>query len=59
MDKRFTIFSVRVAHQLAKMGFEIIGTGINNKNPKYYCYHFKDSEELREAVRILTAKNQN
>lgn len=58
MEKGYTIFSQRLAHQLTKMGFEIIGTGINNKNPKLYCYHFRDSEELRKAVRDITAEKQ-
>lgn len=56
--KGFTVFSVKLAHQLAKQGFKIIGTGINNKKPQYYCYHFEDSKELREAVRQLTASKQ-
>lgn len=52
--KGYTVFSLRIAHELTKRGFNIIGTGINNKNPKCYCYHFEDSKELRAAVKELS-----
>ena len=54
----YTVFSLRLAHQLTKRGFEIIGTGINNRNPKYLCYHFEDSKELRAAIEEITALRQ-
>lgn len=53
--KGYTIFNLQLAHKLTKMGFKVIGTGINNKKPWLYCYHFEDSEELRKAVKELTA----
>ena len=54
MDK-FIVFSQKIAHELKKQGYEIIGTGINIKNPKYTVFYFEDTPELRKAVEELTA----
>ena len=59
MDNKFTVFSLQVANKLAAMGFSVIGTGINLKNAKYKTFFFEDSEELREAIRMLTKKVAN
>lgn len=58
MKKDYAIFSLRIAHQLTKKGFEVKNTGINTSNPKYKVFYFENSDELREAVRQLTASKQ-
>lgn len=51
--KQYTIFSLRIANELAKRGFAIQGTGVNIKNPKYCVFYFEDTEELRAELNKL------
>lgn len=54
--KEFTIYSSRVAAELRKRGFKIVGTGINEAHPQFDTYIFEDSQELREALTSITLK---
>ena len=45
--KYYTIFSLRIANILAKKGYQIYGSGVNAKNPKYSVFYFEDTPELR------------
>lgn len=57
MDKTFKVFTKKLANQLHKEGFKIIGTEINNEKPWFYVYCFENTEELREAVKRITARH--
>ena len=43
----FIVYSMRVANALIHKGFEMVGSRVNYKNPKYLVYLFEDSDELR------------
>lgn len=49
--KIYKIFSKRIANELCKMGFRVIGTEIHNQKPWLYVYLFEDSENFRAALR--------
>lgn len=53
--KHFTVFSQKLASKLKKLGFQIVDTGVNIKNPKYTVFYFENTKELRKAVAELTA----
>ena len=53
MNKNFIVYSMRVANALIRKGFEMIGSRVNYKNPKYMVYLFEDTQELRNAVQSL------
>lgn len=44
------IFSKRIAYELRKRGFKIIGTEPNIYKPELDVYLFQDSEELEKAM---------
>ena len=52
----YTVFSRRVANELEKLGFRIVKTERNHKNPKFLVYYFEDSIEFRDALRPLIMK---
>lgn len=56
MNQIFKVFTKRVAHELHKKGFKIIGTEINNEKPWFYVYLFEDTPELRAALAELSRK---
>lgn len=51
--KRYTIYSLRLANELMKHGFQIIGTNINANNPKLKVFYFENTPELRQMVEKL------
>lgn len=57
--KTFKIFKLSVANALIKKGFKCIEVKPNREKPWLYVYGFEDSEELRQAVKLLTASTQN
>lgn len=50
---KYYIFSLRLANALTENGFEIIGRGINTRNPKYSVFYFEDTKELRNTLQKL------
>ena len=52
----YTVFSRRVANELAKQGFRIVKMEKNEKNDKFLVYYFEDSVEFRDALRPLISK---
>lgn len=54
MNKNYVVYSMRVANALIHKGFEMVGSRVNFKNPKYLVYLFEDTAELREAIQQLT-----
>ena len=56
MDNTFKVFTKRLAIKLREQGFKIVRTEVNNKKPQFDIYCFEDSEELREAIKTLTAE---
>lgn len=54
--KPYTVFSLRIANVLVRQGFEIIGSGVNAKNPKMSVFYFEDTPKFREALESLTTK---
>lgn len=53
-NKPYVVYSMRVANALIRKGYEMIGSRVNYKNPKYLVYLFEDTQELRQAVQQLT-----
>ena len=51
--KTYTVYNLKIANKLARKGFKLIATGINNKNPKYFVYFFEDTEEFRAELQSL------
>ena len=57
MNKDYVIYNLKIANLLINAGFEMVGSGINTKNPKYRVFYFKDTPELRAAVdRIINKR---
>ena len=54
--KQYTVFSLRIANILARQGFQIIGSGVNAKNPKLSVFYFEDTPEFRKSLQQLTSK---
>lgn len=54
--KPYTVFSLRIANILVRQGFEIIGSGVNAKNPKLSVFYFDDTPAFRAALKRLTDK---
>lgn len=54
MKKNYTVYSLRLANQLVSKGFKIVGTGINDKNPKYNVFFFENTEEFRKVLKDIT-----
>ena len=52
----FTVFSKRIANELVKRGFKVVGSGINDQKPWLYVYFFEDTEEFQAALRELTQR---
>lgn len=54
--KPFYVFALRVANGLIEQGFELLGTSVDLKNPKFKVFLFEDTAELRDAVWELSRK---
>ena len=52
----FVVFSPIVANQLIERGFNMLGTGINSKNPRYRVYFFPATKEVKHAVKEITTQ---
>ena len=50
MTKGFKVYTKRVANELCKQGFKMLGTVINNEKPWLYVYLFEDTESFRAAL---------
>lgn len=48
------IYSKKLALELRKRGFKLIGTGINENFPQFITYIFEDSPELQRAITSFT-----
>lgn len=47
--KKFTCYSLARATKLVDMGFPVIDTALNTKDPRYKVFYFEDTEEFRKA----------
>lgn len=56
LNKPYRIYSRRIALELRRKGFKIIGTDINENFPQYDVYLFEDTEQLREELTKLSKK---
>lgn len=54
--KPFTVFSKRIANELTKLGFKVIGTGVNDQKPWLYVYYFENTPAFQEALRQITQR---
>lgn len=52
----YRIYSRRIALELRRKGFKIIGTDVNENFPQYDVYLFEDTEQLREELTKLSKK---
>ena len=55
-NKPYRIYSRRIALELRRKGFKIIGTDINENFPQYDVYLFEDTEQLREELTKLSKR---
>lgn len=55
-NKSYRIYSRRIALELRRKGFKIIGTDVNENFPQYDVYLFEDTEQLREELTKLSKK---
>ena len=55
-NKFYRIYSRRIALELRRKGFKIIGTDINENFPQYDVYLFEDTNQLREELTKLSKK---
>lgn len=46
----FRIYTKRIAYELRKQGFHLVGTDINKNFPQFLVYLFTDTPELRAAL---------
>ena len=53
LNKPYKIFTKRLASELCKQGFQIIGTEINNEKPWLYVYLFENTPEFLFALEEL------
>ena len=56
LNKSYRIYSRRIALELRRKGFKIIGTDINENFPQYDVYLFEDTEQLREELTKLSKR---
>lgn len=54
MRNDFAVYSLRIANALANKGFQILGSRVNYKNPKFMVYFFENTPELKKAIEQLT-----
>ena len=54
--KERIIFSLKVANELVKRGFEVKDTQINIKYPEYKVFLFEESNEIRKALKEITQR---
>lgn len=54
--KKCLVYSLRIANELVKKGYEIIETNINIQNPKYRVFFFEDTPEIRAEIANLARK---
>jgi hypothetical protein len=50
------IYTRKMAYELRKLGFKIVGVEPDKKKPYFDNYIFEDSKELQEAMRQLSKK---
>lgn len=50
------VFSRRVAHELRKKGFKIVGTEVNFRQPELDVYCFEKSDDLVRALYSIPKK---
>ncbi len=50
MQKKYKIFTKKLANILCKKGFILLGVEVNNTKPWLYVYLFEDTDELRTFV---------
>ena len=50
------VFSKKLALELRKRGFDIIGTEPNNYKPEFNVYIFKNSDKLQQAIHDINKK---
>lgn len=55
-NNSYRIYSRRIALELRRKGFKIIGTDVNENFPQYDVYLFEDTEQLREELTKLSKK---
>lgn len=54
--KIYRIYTKKIAYQLRKMGFNFLGTDINENFPQFLVYLFEDTPALHGALVSLTKK---
>ena len=55
----FKVFSKRIAHELCKQGFYVIGQEINNQCPWLFVYLFEDTPQLRESFTKIAKEGRH
>lgn len=50
MPAIYRIYTKKIAYELRKQGFKIVGTEVNENHPQFDVYLFIDTPELRKAL---------
>ena len=52
----YKIYTKRVAYELRKRGFKLLGTDINENFPQFLVYLFEDTPELHIVLKEISKK---
>lgn len=52
-NKIFKVYTRRIAYELRKKGFKILGTDINEYHPEFTIWLFQETEEFLNAFKEL------
>lgn len=52
----YKIYTKRIAYELRKQGFKLLGTDVNENFPQFLVYLFEDTPELHIALTKITKK---
>ena len=56
-NKIFRVYTRRIAYELRKQGYKIIGTEINEFHPEFTIWLFEETPEFLIAFRALAGHN--
>ena len=57
MEKTFAVFTWKLANALNERGFKPVGKRLDFKDPTHEVILFKDTPELRQAIKEITKKD--
>ena len=55
--KIFRVYTRRIAYELRRQGYKIIGTEINEFHPEFTIWLFEETPDFLTAFRLLAQRN--